>query len=215
MTSSARRAERARVAVFAKAPVPGQVKTRLAGVLGADAAAGLHAGLVRHALATAVASGLGAVELWCAPDERHDFFERCAADFGASLHAQRGADLGARMRAAFDEAFARGEALVLIGADCPALKPGDLRAAAAALETHDVAIVPAEDGGYVLLAMARAVPQVFEGVAWGSPSVIGETRSRLAAAGVAWLELPALWDVDRPEDYERLRREGLLQEVLS
>lgn len=203
------------MAVFAKAPVPGQVKTRLAGVLGADAAAGLHAGLVRHALATAVASGLGAVELWCAPDEHHDFFERCAVDFGASLHAQRGADLGARMRAAFDEAFARGEALVLIGADCPALKPGDLRAAAAALEAHDVAIVPAEDGGYVLLAMARAVPQVFEGVAWGSPSVIGETRSRLAAAAVAWLELPALWDVDRPEDYERLRREGLLQEVLS
>ena len=203
------------MAVFAKAPVPGQVKTRLAGVLGADAAAGLHAGLVRHALATAVASGLGGVELWCAPDERHDFFERCAADFGASLHAQRGADLGARMRAAFDEAFARGEALVLIGADCPALKPGDLRAAASALGAHDVAIVPAEDGGYVLLAMARAVPQVFEGVAWGSASVIGETRSRLAAAGVAWLELPALWDVDRPEDYERLQREGLLQEVLS
>lgn len=215
MTSSARRAERARVAVFAKAPVPGQVKTRLAEVLGADAAAGLHAGLVRHALATAVASGLGAVELWCAPDERHDFFERCAADFGARLLAQRGADLGTRMRAAFDEAFARGEALVVIGADCPALKPGDLRAAAAALEAHDVAIVPAEDGGYVLLAMARAVPQIFEGVAWGSPSVMGETRSRLAAAGVAWSELPASWDVDRPEDYERLRREGLLQEVLS
>ena len=215
MTSSARRAERARVAVFAKAPVPGQVKTRLAGVLGADAAAGLHAGLVRHALATAVASGLGAVELWCAPDERHDFFERCAVDFGASLHAQRGDDLGARMRAAFEAAFARGEALVVIGADCPALKPGDLRAAMAALEAHDVAIVPAEDGGYVLLAMARPVPQVFEGVAWGSPSVMGETRSRLAAAGVAWLELPASWDVDRPEDYERLRREGLLQEVLS
>ena len=215
MTSNARRAERARVAVFAKAPVPGQVKTRLAEVLGADAAAGLHAGLVRHALATAVASGLGAVELWCAPDERHDFFERCAAEFGARLHAQRGADLGARMRAAFDEAFARGEALVVIGADCPALKPGDLRAAAAALEAHDVAIVPAEDGGYVLLAMARAVPEIFEGVAWGSPSVMGETRSRLAAAGVAWWELPASWDVDRPEDYERLQREGLLQEVLS
>jgi len=204
-----------RVAVFAKAPVPGQVKTRLAEVLGADAAAGLHAGLVRHALATAVASGLGPVELWCAPDERHDFFERCAADFGARLHAQRGADLGARMRFAFDEAFARGEALVVMGADCPALRPGELRAAAAALRAHDVAIVPAEDGGYVLLAMARAVPEIFEGVAWGSPSVMGETRSRLAAAGVAWSELPASWDVDRPEDYERLRREGLLQEVLS
>lgn len=215
MTSNARRAERARVAVFAKAPVPGQVKTRLARVLGEDAAAGLHAGLVRHALSTAVAAGLGAVELWCTPDEHHDFFARCAVDFGASLRAQRGADLGARMRAAFDEAFARGEALVIIGADCPALQPADLRTAAGALEAHDVVIVPAEDGGYVLLAMARAVPQIFDGVAWGSPSVMAETRARLAAAGVSWSELPASWDVDRPEDYERLRREGLLQEVLS
>lgn len=215
MTSSAPRAERARIAVFAKAPVPGRVKTRLAGVLGEAAAAGLHAGLVRHALATAVAAGLGQVELWCAPDERDDFFARCAADFGATLHAQRGADLGERMRAAFDEAFARDEALVLIGADCPALRPADLRAAATALDAHDVVIAPAEDGGYVLLAMARAVPAVFDGVAWGSPSVMGETRARLAAAGVAWLEMPTSWDVDRPEDYERLRREGLLQEVLS
>jgi rSAM/selenodomain-associated transferase 1 len=215
MTSSAPRAERARIAVFAKAPVPGQVKTRLAGVLGETAAAGLHAGLVRHALSTAVAAGLGKVQLWCTPDEHHDFFERCAADFGASLHAQRGADLGARMRAAFDEAFARGEALVIIGADCPALTPADLRAAARALEANDVVIAPAEDGGYVLLAMARAVPQAFEGVAWGNPSVMGETRARLAAAGVSWSEMPVSWDVDRPEDYERLRREGLLREVLS
>lgn len=199
------------MAVFAKAPVPGQVKTRLAGVLGEDAAAGLHAGLVRHALATAVAAGLGEVELWCAPDERHDFFTRCALDFRVRLRAQRGADLGARMRAAFDEAFARGEALVLIGSDCPALRPADLRAAASALQAHDVAIVPAEDGGYVLIAMARAVPRIFEGVAWGGPSVMGETRARLAAAGVSWTELPVSWDVDRPEDYERLRREGLLQ----
>ncbi|HET7731987.1 MAG TPA: DUF2064 domain-containing protein, partial [Usitatibacter sp.] len=124
--------------MFAKAPVPGQVKTRLAGVLGEAAAAGLHAGLVRHALATAAAAGLGQVELWCAPDERHDFFARCAVDFGATLHAQRGAGLGERMRAAFDAAFARGEALVLIGSDCPALRPADLRAAAGALDAHDV-----------------------------------------------------------------------------
>lgn len=199
------------MAVFAKAPVPGQVKTRLAAVLGEEAAAGLHAQLVRHALATALAAGLGEVELWCAPDEHCDFFARCAADFGASLRAQRGADLGARMRSAFDEAFARGEALVLIGADCPALRPADLRAAAGALEAHDVAIVPAQDGGYVLIAMARAVPRIFEGVPWGSPRVMDETRARLAAAAVSWSELPASWDVDRPEDYERLRREGLLQ----
>ena len=215
MTSSARRAERAGVAVFAKAPVPGSVKTRLAGVLGEDGAAGLHAGLVRHALATARAAGIGEVELWCAPDERHEFFERCAADFGARLRAQQGGDLGSRMAAAFDDAFARGRRLVLIGSDCPALEAADIADAAAALAHDDVAIAPAEDGGYVMVAMARPVPQMFDGVAWGTGAVMRQTRERLAAAGIAWRELATRWDVDRPEDYARLQREGLLREVLS
>ncbi|MEO7741923.1 MAG: TIGR04282 family arsenosugar biosynthesis glycosyltransferase [Usitatibacter sp.] len=201
--------------MFAKAPVPGSVKTRLAGLLGADGAAGLHAGLTRHALATAVAAGVGDVELWCAPDDRHEFFGRCAADFGARLRVQAGTDLGGRMAAAFDDAFARGRALVLIGSDCPALRPADLASAAASLAQHEVAIAPAEDGGYVLVAMARPVPAIFTGVAWGTAAVMRQTRERLAAAGVRWKELATSWDVDRPEDYARLQREGLLQEVLS
>jgi rSAM/selenodomain-associated transferase 1 len=215
MTSSARRAERAGVAVFAKAPVPGSVKTRLSGLLGEDGAAGLHAGLVRHALATAIASGVGEVELWCAPDDRHEFFARCAADFGTRLRVQRGEDLGTRMSAAFDDAFSRARRLVLIGSDCPALEPADLAAAAAALAEHAAAIAPAEDGGYVMVAMSRPVPAIFDGIAWGTAAVMRQTRERLAAAGVAWKELGTSWDVDRPEDYARLQREGLLQEVLS
>lgn len=195
--------------------MPGSVKTRLAGLLGEEGAAGLHAGLVRHALATAVASDVGEVELWCAPDARHDFFARCAVDFRARLRVQRGEDLGRRMSAAFDDAFARGRSLVLIGSDCPALRPSDLACAAAALAHHPVAIGPAEDGGYVLIAMARPVPSIFAGVSWGTSAVMGQTRERLSAADVAWTELPTSWDVDRPEDYARLQREGLLQEVLS
>lgn len=215
MTPGEPRAEGAGVAVFAKAPVPGMVKTRLTGLLGADGAAGLHAGLVRHALATAVASGLAPLELWCAPDDGHEFFARCAQDFGARLHAQRGEDLGERMLGAFEAALSRGGALVLIGSDCPALKPADLLAAARAVRSHDVAIVPAEDGGYVLLAMSRLVPAVFDAIAWGTGAVMRETRSRLASAGASWTELAASWDVDRPEDYARMQREGLLVEVLS
>jgi uncharacterized protein len=215
MTSSAPRPERARVAVFAKAPVPGAVKTRLAGVLGPEGAASLHAALVRHALDVARRAQLGAVELWCAPDTDHEFFVACAAAGDVVLRRQEGEDLGTRMRHACDTALADGFAPIVIGSDCPALAPQDLVAAAGALRTHDVAIAPAEDGGYVLLGLSRACPELFEGIAWSSPEVMAQTRARLAEAGVAWHELPARWDVDRPEDYARLRREGLLPEVVS
>ena len=215
MTSSARRPDSVRIAVFAKAPVAGEVKTRLAPILGADGAAALHSGLVRHALANAVAAKVGEVELWCAPDASHPFFARCAAQFGVRLAPQRGADLGARLRAAFDHALAAGAALIAIGADCAVLTPAHLRSAAEALARHDAVLCPAEDGGYVLLGLALAVPGIFEGVDWGTPAVLRQTRERFGAAKVTCVELATLWDVDLPEDYARLQREGLIAEVLS
>ena len=214
MTSSAPPPDTA-IAVFAKAPVPGAVKTRLAGVLGADAAASLHAGLVRHALSTAVRARLGALSLWCAPDTVHPFFVRCAEEFGARLEPQRGDDLGARMRNAFEPAWRDGTRLLVIGADCPALGAPHLHAAAQALLGKDAVFVPAEDGGYVLVGLARAIAGVFEDVPWGTAAVMTRTRERLRAAGASWTELAPLWDVDRPDDYARLQREGLLAEVLS
>ncbi len=213
MTSNAPRPE-PRVAVFAKAPVAGAVKTRLAAILGPQGAADLHAELVRRALATAAASG-AAIELWCVPDARDPFFARCASDFGAALREQEGADLGERMRRAFEEAFESGRALVIIGADCPALAPHDVRAALDALSGHDAVVAPAEDGGYVLIGLARAVPALFDSIAWGGAEVMRETRSRLSAAGVRWKELPTFWDVDRPEDYARMIREELLGKALT
>jgi rSAM/selenodomain-associated transferase 1 len=210
MTSAPRR--ETAIAVFAKAPVAGAVKTRLAEVLGADAAASLHAGLVRHAIATAVQARLGPVQLRCLPDTTHPFFERCRDDSGVALEPQRGADLGERM---LDTFAAAAGPLLVIGADCPALTAHHLREAAAALEAKDAVLIPAEDGGYVLLGATRPIPEIFAGVAWGSAAVMTQTRERLAAAKVSWAELAVLWDVDRPEDYARLQREGLLAEVLS
>lgn len=215
MASSARRPSRARVAVFAKAPVAGHVKTRLVPALGAAGAARLHAALVRHALATAAAAGLDGVELWAAPPGDDGFLRACAAEFDARLHVQQGGDLGERMAFAMAAAHAAGHRLVLIGSDCPALAAADLRAAAAALDDCDVAIAPAEDGGYVLVAMAAPHAQAFHGIDWGSACVMRQTRERLGAAGIAWRELPGSWDVDRPDDLARLRAERLLPEALA
>jgi rSAM/selenodomain-associated transferase 1 len=212
MTSTARPPEAARIAVFAKAPVPGAVKTRLAAILGDEGAARLHAELVRHALATAVEAGAGPVELWCAPDESHEFFEECAREFGVPLKSQRGADLGERMRRAAEDAHGSGWPIVIIGGDCPALTASHLRLAAHALRVNDVVLVPAEDGGYVLIGLSRPVAGLFEGVTWGGDQVMAQTRERLSTAAAQWVELPTLWDVDRPADHARLEREGLLSE---
>jgi rSAM/selenodomain-associated transferase 1 len=204
-------ADRARVAVFAKAPVPGEVKTRLAPLIGAREAAELHAALVRKALATARDSALGPVSLWCTPDTTHPFFAACAAEFRVPLLEQRGGHLGDRMARALGKLLEEGPAL-LIGSDCPALGAGDLRDAAKQLAAEDCVIQPAEDGGYVLVGLARALPAIFEGIRWGGADVMRETRARLRAAGARWHELPTRWDVDRPDDYRRLLASGLLGE---
>jgi rSAM/selenodomain-associated transferase 1 len=203
------------VAIFAKAPIPGEVKTRLQGLLGAEGAAALHAGLVRHVLSTAVAAGVGPVELHGAPDDRDPFFLRCAERFHVTLLPQRGGDLGERMRLAFERSFAHRRALIVVGSDCPALSADHLREAAAALRDAPAVLVPAEDGGYVLIGLSAPVPGLFEGVDWSTDRVLRQTRARFAETGVHCVELPALWDIDRPEDYARLSTEGLLEAVLS
>jgi glycosyltransferase A (GT-A) superfamily protein (DUF2064 family) len=112
------------------------------------------------------------------------------------------------MHHAFEDAARAGAALVVIGGDCPALAPRHLREAARALVENDAVFAPAEDGGYVLVGLARPQPALFAGIAWGESDVMERTRARRAASGLAWKELDTLWDVDRPEDLERLERHG-------
>lgn len=211
MTAIGRRDRAVQVAVFARAPVPGEVKTRLIPLLGAQDAAELHATLVRRALATARQAALGPVSLWCSPDSAHPFFAACAAESGATLHAQSGGHLGERMARAFERLLAAGPAL-LIGSDCPSLGAADLQAAAASLATHHAVIQPAEDGGYVLVGLSRPVAGLFDHIRWGEATVLRDTRARLRAAAAIWREMPVRWDVDRPEDYRRLVATGLLAE---
>ncbi len=196
------------VIVFAKAPEPGKVKTRLIPALGEAGAAALHRRLVMHSLRAAQDAELGPVELWCAPDTRHAFFAECERDFGVSLHTQCKGDLGARMRRALEEVLGRAERAILVGSDIPALSAQYLRDAERALSrAYEAVIGPAEDGGYVLIGLERCDPELFRDIPWGGPEVLAETRLRIAALRWRCLELSALWDVDRPEDLERLPEE--------
>lgn len=200
-----------RIAVFAKAPNPGEVKTRLAPALGERGAAALHRSLVVHAVQTAVGAGIGAVELWCAPDAGHPFFAECSRCYGVTLIAQGEGDLGARMQRAFEKMLGETERALLVGSDIPAMTPDYLRAADAALaKGHDAVLGPAEDGGYVLIGLRRVVPDLFECVRWSEPDVLAVTRTRIAGLGWRHLELPTLWDVDRPEDLQREQVQALI-----
>lgn len=175
------------VLVFAREPIPGRAKTRLIPRLGAFQAARLHARLAARAMRTATAAACGPVELHLAA-------------------RQHGADLGERMYHALCGALRRHRAAILIGTDCPALRPADLRRAARLLAGGcDAVLTPAEDGGYVLIGVRRVSPRIFAGVEWGGAEVCAATAARLDSLAYRWRALRMLWDVDRPEDLERLR----------
>ena len=183
------------IIVFAKAPVAGQAKTRLIPRLGAWRAARLHARLVCETVQTALAARCGGVELH--GTRAHSLFRILKVPF----RLQRGHDLGERMYRALARAR---EPAIVIGTDCPALTPADLRRAARYLRSgYQAVIAPAEDGGYALLALRKARPELFHAIEWGGTSVYAETAKRLA--NYRWRALRRIWDVDRPEDLERLR----------
>jgi rSAM/selenodomain-associated transferase 1 len=193
------------IAILAKAPVPGFAKTRLIPAIGAHAAAVLQERLTERAVATALAADVGRVTVWCAPDGTHDTFLKLVARSRITLRPQPEGDLGNRMLAA--TAASNGPTLV-IGTDSPALGELHLRGAANALRDGiDVILIPAEDGGYVLIGTRSAQPALFAGIAWGTKTVLADTRARIIEERLVLAEQPPLWDVDTDSDLARLERE--------
>ena len=188
------------------------MKTRLVPLLGAKGAARLHARLVERTLCTALAAGFGRVYLHCSPGVTHIFFKKNKKRFGVCLQPQGGGNLGERMYRAFRQVLRRHVHAVLIGSDCPALTPADLRTAARVLKAGaDAVLSPAEDGGYALIGLRRVSRRLFDGISWGGPEVLEQTRARLRRLRWRCTELRTVWDVDRPEDVARLRKARLLQ----
>lgn len=195
-----------RLLVFAKAPVPGRVKTRLIPSISSADAAFLHTRLIHRTLRLAQQFAKCQVQLWCSPTPDHPVFQACACEYGVALYTQSGNSLGQRMSCAMDEAISNSSYAVLIGCDCPVLTQDDLDSTIRALrQGYDSVLGPAEDGGYVLIGLRQLVPEIFAGIEWGKSSVLGETRSRIAQLGLSCFELPIRWDLDRPSDLERFR----------
>lgn len=193
------------IAILAKAPIPGFAKTRLIPAIGAHAAAILQERLTERAVATALAANVGPVTLWCSPDATHTTFLKLVARLRITLRPQPEGDLGSRMLAA---TVASAGPVLVLGTDCPALTEVHLRSAANAfLDGTDVILIPADDGGYVLIGTRSAQPALFAGIAWGTQAVLAETRARVIAHRLVLTERPPLWDVDTESDLARLERE--------
>jgi rSAM/selenodomain-associated transferase 1 len=188
---------RTHLIVFAKAPVPGQAKTRLARVIGAQAAAALAARMLDHTLAQAVMADIGSVELCGTPDAAHPLLAAAAERAGVVLTAQGEGGLGERMARAFERGLADYERVLMVGTDCPLLGADDIREAAQRLVAPLRAVFrPADDGGYILIGLRRFDPSLFQAIAWSSPEVMPVTRQRLRRLAWRWWEGAPLVDID-------------------
>lgn len=182
------------------------MKTRLIPALGADGAADLYCLLLRSTIHWIAAAEIAPLICCCAPDTEHKAFQQLSRDYRIDLETQVGSDLGERMAYAAGRQLASNGPVVLLGGDCPVLQAQHLQRTLDWLKDDcDAVIGPAEDGGYVLLGLNSIDPALFRGIAWGSASVLDETRSRLQDLDWRWRELETLWDLDRPEDLLRFQ----------
>lgn len=189
-----------RIVIFAKAPVPGTVKTRLIPVLGELGAATLAEQMLSTTLGHARATGL-AVELCTAPQPSDPSWNG-HLPVGVRLSDQGQGDLGKRLAVAAKRVLHGGERILLIGTDCPQLDRVRLRKAADQLDRFDAVMHPAHDGGYVLLGLARMDLSIFEDIAWSTDSVAAATASRIRALGWSLWVGDTLQDIDVPADLD-------------
>jgi uncharacterized protein len=192
-----------RIIVFAKAPVPGRVKTRLIPALGPDGAADLAARMLRDTWAAAAAVAGAVVEV-CTDPAPGDGAWTGRLPEGSKVADQGEGDLGARLARAAARAIGDGDRVLLIGTDCPGLTERRLREACRDLETHDAVIHPTFDGGYALLGLTRFDASIFADIAWSGESVARATIGRIGALGWRLHLGETLHDIDRPDDLAAL-----------
>jgi rSAM/selenodomain-associated transferase 1 len=190
------------LAVFVKEPRPGAVKSRLASALGAEAAAGVYRAIAEEVMRRTAPrrDEYDRVVAFDPPSAGAAIGEWLGVTAGALLPQSTG-DIGVRMERAFDELFRRGARRVaLVGTDVPALAYEDVRDALESLDEHDVALGPATDGGYYLIALKGPEPELFRGIRWSSPDVLTGTLERAARRGLGVRVLRTIGDVDTVED---------------
>ncbi|MEO7300080.1 MAG: TIGR04282 family arsenosugar biosynthesis glycosyltransferase [Verrucomicrobiota bacterium] len=194
----------AKLIIFAKAPRPGQVKSRLASSIGEIAACEAYQKITRLLLDNL--HGLENVEIRFAPDEAESEMRKWLGH-GYEYAPQGSGDLGERLQRAFQENFSAGnQRVIVIGSDCPYVTKQDIEAAANALTLKDVVLGPANDGGYWLMGLRKPQPALFQEIPWSSEKVLETTLIRISEAQLSFQLLHKLHDIDVAEDWQKFLR---------
>lgn len=200
------------VAIMAKAPQAGEVKTRLCPPLSLADAAELYRRFLLDKIEQVTTLKAASLAIAYTPAEAKAFFEEVAPGF--VLVQQRGADLGDRLANSLGELLDRGHGgAVAIDSDTPTLPVGFLQQAVDLVTTPDIDLVlgPTQDGGYYLIGLRAMHRELFEAMAWSTSAVLSETIRRADAKGLRVACLPPWYDIDTPEDLGRLRAELAVQ----
>ena len=191
--------------VVAKAPIPGQVKTRLCPPLSGDEAASLHGSMVMDILERCRTLRTFDRFLACTPSQEHAFFKTMAARFGVTLWDQVGTDLGQRMNHALTKAFQMGyQKALLVGTDIPTLAAHTCTHAIQTLADHDVVFGPTADGGYYLVGMKRPMPELFHGIPWSTSQVLSKSLEQARGMGLSVGQLETQHDLDTILDIQNI-----------
>ena len=192
------------IVIFAKAPRPGLAKTRLIPALGAEGAARLARIMLQHTLKEALQVGVDCVELCMTPNPQDPAWRDSEIPGAITISDQGEGTLGERLARASQRALAASDSVLLIGTDCPSLNSSLLHNAFNALQHSEVVMIPAVDGGYVLLGLKRFDSSLFEGIAWSTSTVAEATRDRISQLSWRLHSFPEVPDIDEPADLKHL-----------
>jgi len=191
--------------VFARQPVPGQVKTRLCPPLTEVEAARVHEICLRTVLTGVLQIGDVDTVLVGTPDGSEPAFRRLIGDSLGSVWNQGDGTLGQRLERATRKALHAGATrVVVIGTDSPQMPTGCIESAVERLDHADVVLGPTEDGGYYLIGLRRDPDCLFQAIDWGTHRVAEQTRARTRALGWTLSELPTSYDIDQFGDLSRV-----------
>ena len=199
--------------IFIKEPIAGQCKTRLIPLLGEQGAADFYKQLASHSVTTSKQLSNIDIALYTYPDTQHPFVQNLVLETSASIQCQQGDDLGERMYNALKTSLKRYSHSVLIGSDCPAISCNYIEQAFKALDSHDITLGPATDGGYVLIGCTKISPSVFANTQWSSSTVLQQCLSNINQLNYSQHLLDELWDVDTPNDF--LQNQLAIERILN